>query len=140
VTVSFPSALEGRSVDAMLEDRRRRGQGGISEGEALALLRPAVDALAVAHGMAIAHRDIKPANLFLVGAPRSMFREEGQRSSALSSAHLSIVRVFDFDVTSSARGASVPFLVRSIGAPHSEHPREAAGAPTRMSLGASARG
>ena len=34
------------------------------------MLRPAIDALAFAHGEGIAHRDIKPANLFLTQTKR----------------------------------------------------------------------
>jgi tRNA A-37 threonylcarbamoyl transferase component Bud32 len=58
--------LAGRSLEAMLEERRASGQPALGEQEALALLRPAVEALAVAHEMGVAHRDIKPANLFVV--------------------------------------------------------------------------
>ena len=39
------------------------------EIEALELLRPAIDALGLAHRRGIAHRDIKPANLFLAETP-----------------------------------------------------------------------
>lgn len=57
--------LSGRTLEETL--RERRGQGGQSPGQALALLRPAFQACAYAHGLGIAHRDIKPANLMLVG-------------------------------------------------------------------------
>jgi len=58
--------LEGRSLGAELRDRQRANAGGLGPAEALALLTPAVEALAVAHADSIAHRDIKPENLFLV--------------------------------------------------------------------------
>src|SRR3954470_3147297 len=39
------------------------------------------------------------------------FRDEGQHLSRLASAHMSIVRVFDFEITSSPNGAPMPYLV-----------------------------
>src|SRR5579859_3304554 len=53
--------LEGEDLSKRLE----RGPLGIDE--TVALLRGAVEALAVAHARDIVHRDIKPANLFLPG-------------------------------------------------------------------------
>ena len=58
--------LEGTPLDRELLQRRQRGDGGRSLGEAIELLDGAIRALGVAHGMGIAHRDIKPANMFLV--------------------------------------------------------------------------
>ena len=60
--------LEGRSLAQDLEARRARGMRGRSVEEALAILEPAAQGLAVAHKRRVAHRDIKPANLFLVDA------------------------------------------------------------------------
>lgn len=54
--------LEGRDLGRVLRDRGKP----FSQAEAVTLLRPAMEAIAVAHGMRIAHRDLKPANLFLV--------------------------------------------------------------------------
>ena len=53
--------LEGEDLEAHLAKRDRP----YSEEEAIALLRPAIEALAKAHRKGIAHRDIKPANIFL---------------------------------------------------------------------------
>jgi eukaryotic-like serine/threonine-protein kinase len=57
--------LEGETLEAHLEGRQRAGQAPLAEAEALALLRPAIEAVAFAHRSNIAHRDLKPANLFL---------------------------------------------------------------------------
>jgi len=57
--------LEGRELADELADRRRRGLPPYTETEALALLRPAIEALSVAHALGVAHRDIKPQNLYL---------------------------------------------------------------------------
>jgi serine/threonine-protein kinase len=58
--------LEGRALEQDLQDRRRRGLRGRSVAEALAILRPAAQGLAVAHQRHVVHRDIKPANVFLL--------------------------------------------------------------------------
>ncbi|MFO0603679.1 MAG: serine/threonine-protein kinase [Polyangiales bacterium] len=60
--------LEGHTLESELE--ARLGQRGRSPREALALLRPAFDALACAHEVGIAHRDVKPANMMVVRARR----------------------------------------------------------------------
>ncbi len=52
--------IEGRTLADELDARPRR-----SVSEAVALLDPVLDALAVAHEMGIVHRDLKPANLML---------------------------------------------------------------------------
>ncbi len=57
--------LDGKTLEDMLATRRNSRLAGVSGGEALSLLLPAVDALAFAHQHQIAHRDIKPANLIL---------------------------------------------------------------------------
>ena len=41
---------------------------GRSLAEAFAILEPAADGLAAAHGQQVAHRDVKPANIFLLAA------------------------------------------------------------------------
>jgi len=58
--------LEGRALFDELAARSRAGSAAMTAGEALALLAPVAQALAIAHGNNIAHRDIKPENLFLV--------------------------------------------------------------------------
>ncbi len=63
--------LEGRDLEEVLRQRREAGER-FGEREALELLRPAIDALAFAHGDDIAHRDVKPANLFLAEQKRGV--------------------------------------------------------------------
>jgi serine/threonine-protein kinase len=53
--------MDGRDLEEALTDRAEP----FSETEAIRFLRPAVDAIALAHRRGVAHRDIKPANLFL---------------------------------------------------------------------------
>ncbi len=72
--------LDGTPLEDDLE--ARRGAGGRSPAEALALLRPALEALAVAHEAGVAHRDLKPANLM---------RARGRRGE-------SVLRVLDFGI------------------------------------------
>ncbi len=57
--------LDGAPLDAELADRARRGVGGRSLGEAIALLDTAARAIATAHEQGVAHRDLKPSNLFV---------------------------------------------------------------------------
>jgi len=53
--------LQGKDLRTL----RTQHSVALSEQQALALLHPVVEALALAHGMGIVHRDIKPSNLFL---------------------------------------------------------------------------
>ncbi|HEY4120804.1 MAG TPA: serine/threonine-protein kinase, partial [Byssovorax sp.] len=57
--------LNGSSLDVVVAERGAAGEPPFDEREALALLRPAVEALAVAHELGVVHRDVKPANLFV---------------------------------------------------------------------------
>ncbi len=59
--------LEGRTLAEEMAVRRRDGAAPWTLQDAVALLTPAAEALAVAHNEKVAHRDIKPDNLFLVG-------------------------------------------------------------------------
>ena len=60
--------LDGQSLESQIE--ARYGRGGRSPREVLDLLRPALEAVAVAHDAGVAHRDLKPANMLLVKARR----------------------------------------------------------------------
>ncbi len=83
--------VDGETLKDFLD--RRRG-APMAPHEALAMLRPVLEALAVAHGLGIAHRDIKPANIMLprgagalpsrvldFGIAKSMGREESATTS-----------------------------------------------------------
>jgi formylglycine-generating enzyme required for sulfatase activity/tRNA A-37 threonylcarbamoyl transferase component Bud32 len=59
--------LEGETLEDKLFRERNAGGPLRSMQQAVALLTPVADALAVAHGRGIVHRDVKPANIFLVG-------------------------------------------------------------------------
>jgi formylglycine-generating enzyme required for sulfatase activity len=62
--------LEGASLEAVLADEKTRGLPLRTIPEALMLLDPAAEALALAHRKGIAHRDVKPGNVFVLGDPR----------------------------------------------------------------------
>ncbi len=57
--------LEGKTLDADLEQRAKAGSGGRGLPASVSLLEPVARALSIAHEQGVAHRDIKPANLFL---------------------------------------------------------------------------
>lgn len=57
--------LEGRTLARLLAERRAEGRGKLAVEEAMELLAPAADALAVAHRQKVAHRDVKPENVFV---------------------------------------------------------------------------
>jgi formylglycine-generating enzyme required for sulfatase activity/serine/threonine protein kinase len=62
--------LEGRSLETVLLEEREAGLPSRSVEDAVRLIEPAAEALALAHKQGVAHRDVKPANLFLLGDPR----------------------------------------------------------------------
>jgi serine/threonine protein kinase len=95
--------IDGQALDAILD--ARRNQGGRSPAEALALLRPVFEALAIAHDEGVAHRDLKPANIMLArtrqgiepklldfGIAKSMHDEEATASGQTATA--SVLRAF----------------------------------------------
>ena len=62
--------LEGATLEAVLADEKTRNVPLRTAAEAVHLLDPAAEALALAHRKGVAHRDIKPGNVFIVGDPR----------------------------------------------------------------------
>ena len=62
--------LEGATLEAVLEDEKGCQLAPRTLSEAVHLLDPAAEALALAHRKGIAHRDIKPGNVFVLGDPR----------------------------------------------------------------------
>ncbi len=62
--------LEGATLDAVLTGEKQRGVALRTLDEAVRLLDPVAEALALAHRKGIAHRDIKPGNVFVLGDPR----------------------------------------------------------------------
>jgi len=57
--------LEGKTLAEVISARRRSSRPRFTIEEALELLQPAADALAVAHRQKVAHRDVKPENVFV---------------------------------------------------------------------------
>ncbi|MGH7268906.1 MAG: serine/threonine-protein kinase, partial [Polyangiaceae bacterium] len=62
--------LEGSTLEGVLTDERRRSLALRTVEEAVRLLDPVAEALALAHRKGIAHRDVKPGNVFVIGDPR----------------------------------------------------------------------
>ncbi len=65
--------LEGRSLEQVLDAERAAQLPPRTPEQALRILEPAAEALALAHRKGIAHRDVKPANIFILGDPRGDF-------------------------------------------------------------------
>ncbi len=57
--------LEGYPLSEDLRARRGRGEAGRSLADAMRLLDPIAEAVALAHGMGVVHRDLNPSNIFL---------------------------------------------------------------------------
>jgi serine/threonine protein kinase len=62
--------LEGATLETVLWQERRVGLPPRTLDEAIALLEPVAQALALAHAKGICHRDLKPGNVFVLGDAR----------------------------------------------------------------------
>jgi formylglycine-generating enzyme required for sulfatase activity len=62
--------LEGSTLEVVLANEKKQGLPPRTLAEAVQLLQPAAEALALAHRKGIAHRDVKPGNVFVLGDPR----------------------------------------------------------------------
>jgi len=63
--------LEGTNLENVLKSEREKGLPLRTPSEAVDLLDPVAEALALAHRRGIAHRDVKPPNIFVTGDPRA---------------------------------------------------------------------
>jgi serine/threonine-protein kinase len=68
--------IQGLSLDRMIQDRSRAGEK-FPILEAVDLLVPIADALAVVHQAGLAHRDVKPANVMLAPGGRVVLMDFG---------------------------------------------------------------
>ena len=68
--------IQGLSLDRMIEDRMSGGEP-FPVLEAIDLLLPIADALAVVHQAGLAHRDVKPANVMLAPGGRVVLMDFG---------------------------------------------------------------
>lgn len=68
--------IQGLSLNRMIEDRSARGDP-FPVLEAIDLLLPIADALAVVHHAGLAHRDVKPANVMLAPGGRVVLMDFG---------------------------------------------------------------
>ncbi len=62
--------LEGATLEGVVTDEKAKGLPLRDIRDAVRLLEPAAEALALAHRKGIAHRDVKPGNVFVLGDPR----------------------------------------------------------------------
>jgi tRNA A-37 threonylcarbamoyl transferase component Bud32 len=84
--------LEGETLGDYLERRRGEGRGPFAPGEAVAFLRPVIEALAYAHRQGIVHRDVKPTNLMVTE----------------TAAGRPMLRILDFGIAKIMRGDAAP--------------------------------
>ncbi len=74
--------LDGECLEVLMRRERTDGLRPRTLAEAVALLNPIADALAIAHERGVVHRDVKPGNIFVLsdgrhGAPRTKLLDFG---------------------------------------------------------------
>ncbi|HEX3852038.1 MAG TPA: SUMF1/EgtB/PvdO family nonheme iron enzyme, partial [Polyangiaceae bacterium] len=116
--------LNGRSLQAALDERRVANTPPWTVAESLQLLRPVALALAEAHERRVAHRDLKPENLFLT--------EIGDHTT-LKLLDFGIAKVFaeSTSITAAlkATGGSIRAFTPQYGAPEQFDPKYGATGP-----------
>jgi eukaryotic-like serine/threonine-protein kinase len=103
--------VDGETLETRLARRRAEGLRGLPPVEALALLRPAVEALAFAHKEGVVHRDVKPANIMLSET------DHGRRVRVLDFGIAKIVRSEEPAGSGRTRTGSVPAFSPAYAAP-----------------------
>jgi len=115
--------VAGVTLAQDLKERRRAGRPGRSLREALALLAPAAEALAVAHGERVAHRDIKPENLMLSG-------ESAARTlKVLDFGIAKLLSDLDAGASDARTGSGAPVFTPGYAAPEQFEKRRGASGP-----------
>jgi serine/threonine protein kinase len=84
--------LDGECLEIVMRRERAEGVRPRTLAEAIGLLHPIADALAIAHERGVVHRDVKPGNIFLI--------QDGHDGSLRT-------KLLDFGVAKVLRGATV---------------------------------
>ncbi len=103
--------LEGETLATRLLRRREAGETGLPPREALALLRPVMEALAHAHSQGVVHRDVKPSNIMVTPAPH------GESLRVLDFGIAKIVAADELPKTGDTRTESAPAFSPAYAAP-----------------------
>jgi serine/threonine protein kinase len=117
--------LDGECLEIVLRRERAQGVRPRTLAEALRLLEPVAQALAVAHERGVVHRDVKPGNIFVLGA----CQDESSPRVASAAVGVPRTKLLDFGVAKVARGAAAA----CVGAEVSQSFTPSYGAPEQFS-------